>query len=114
MDWYLQAWRKWNDFAGRARRTEFWMFILFNALVVWGLAALEVVFGSFGILSWLYSLVVIVPALAVTVRRLHDTGREGLWAAGMFVPLLNLVVLYFCILEGDPGANRYGASPKAA
>lgn len=114
MEWYVQAWKKWNDFGGRARRTEFWMFIVANAVVNVGLYMLDLIFGSFGFIGWLYSLVVLVPAIAVSVRRLHDTGREGLWVIGMFVPLLNLVVLYFMALDGEPGANRFGANPKGA
>ena len=112
MNWYIQAWKKWNDFSGRARRTEFWMFILVNFFVSFGLAMLETAFGSFGLISWIYSLIYLVPLLAVTVRRLHDTGKPGLWVIGMFVPLVNLVVLYFCVLDGVPGSNEYGPSPK--
>lgn len=112
MNWYLEAWKKYNDFSGRSRRTEFWMFILINCVVSWVLFFIEATFGSPGILSGIYSLVVLVPALAVGVRRLHDTGREGLWILGCFVPILNFVVLYFMALDSTPGANPFGANPK--
>lgn len=112
MDWYLHVWKNWNNFSGRAHRTEFWTFVLGNAVLSTVLWLLEMVIGSLGFLSYLFSLAVIVPYLAVGVRRLHDSGREGLWIIGSFVPLLNLVIIYFMVLESEPGSNQYGASPS--
>ena len=112
MNWYLTAWKNWKDFDGRSRRTEFWTFVLGNVLVSTGIWLLEFMFGSFGVLSYLFSLVATVPFLAVGVRRLHDTGREGMWVIGCYVPLLNLVLIYFMALDSVPGPNQYGANPK--
>ena len=112
MDWYMQAWRNFNKFDGRSRRTEFWMFYLVNIAVSFALGAVEALLGSPGFLSWLYSLAVLLPAVAVGIRRLHDTGKTGLWIIGIFVPFLNLVVLFFMTQDSQPGTNQYGANPK--
>ncbi len=112
MEWYLQAWRNYNKFDGRSRRTEFWMFFLINIGVSFALGMVEAMFGSPGFLSWLYSLVVLVPAVAVGIRRLHDIGKPGLWIIGIFIPLLNLVILFFMTQDSQPGSNEYGPNPK--
>jgi uncharacterized membrane protein YhaH (DUF805 family) len=57
---------------------------------------------------------VLIPSLAVLVRRLHDTNRSGWWFLLMFVPLLNLVLLVFMFLDGTAGTNDYGADPKGS
>ena len=113
MEWYMQAWRDYKKFDGRSRRTEFWMFILVNFGVSFALGMVEAMFGSPGFLSGLYSLAVILPAVAVSVRRLHDIGLPGLWAIVMFIPVLNLVLLlFFMTRDSQPGPNEYGPNPK--
>jgi len=116
MSWYLQALRKYAEFSGRARRTEYWMFVLFNVLASGALSVLEALaFNGPGVLSGLYSLAVLVPSLAVSVRRLHDTGRSGWWLLIALVPLLGVVVLLvFAVQDGQPGDNAYGPNPKVA
>jgi len=120
MNWYLEALRKYAVFEGRARRMEYWMFVLFNCLIVVVLSVVDTVVGLFslgnsiGALTGLYWLVVLVPSIAVTVRRLHDTDRSGWWALLALLPLLGTIVLFvFCVLDGTPGANRFGENPKA-
>jgi uncharacterized membrane protein YhaH (DUF805 family) len=120
MNWYLEALRKYAVFDGRARRMEYWMFVLFNCLIVVVLSVVDTVVGIFslgnsiGALTGLYWLVVLVPSIAVTVRRLHDTDRSGWWALLALLPLLGTIVLFvFCVLDGTPGANRFGENPKA-
>lgn len=120
MNWYLEALRKYAVFDGRARRMEYWMFVLFNCLIVVVLSVVDTVVGIFslgnsiGALTGLYWLVVLVPSVAVTVRRLHDTDRSGWWALLALLPLLGTIVLFvFCVLDGTPGANRFGENPKA-
>jgi uncharacterized membrane protein YhaH (DUF805 family) len=114
MNWYLEALRKYAVFDGRARRMEYWMFVLFNCLIVVVLSVVDTLVGIFslgdsiGALAGLYWLVVLVPSIAVTVRRLHDTDRSGWWALLALLPLF-----VFCVLEGTPGANRFGENPKA-
>ena len=106
----------WSDFRGRARRSEFWWFVLFSFLA--GLAAGLVdlaIFGSEGIqaVSSLVSLALLVPFLAVAVRRLHDTDRTGWWLLVSFVPIVGtLVLLWFYATRGQDGPNRFGPDPK--
>ena len=119
MDWYFEVLRKYSVFEGRARRTEYWFFVLFNTLIQIGLVVLDVIAGTFGeelgvgLLSGIYSLAVLVPSFAVLARRLHDTDRSGWWILIGIVPLVGgLVLLIFALFEGDPGENRFGPSPK--
>ena len=83
MSWYLEVWKKFAVFSGRARRKEYWMFLLLNMAVTGALFVVDVMMGldngaaGFGVLSGIYSLAVFLPSLAVTIRRLHDSGRSG-------------------------------------
>jgi len=120
MNWYLEALRKYAVFDGRARRMEYWMFVLINCLIIVVLSVVDTVVGLFslgnsvGALTGLYWLVVLVPSVAVTVRRLHDTDRSGWWALLALLPVLGTIVLFvFCVLDGTPGPNRFGENPKA-
>jgi uncharacterized membrane protein YhaH (DUF805 family) len=100
-------------FSGRARRSEFWWFGLFELVVVVVASLLDQIFGGTGFLALIVLLALIVPSLAVTWRRLHDTGRSGGWYFITFVPLVgSLVLLVFCLMDSVPGQNAYGPSPK--
>jgi uncharacterized membrane protein YhaH (DUF805 family) len=117
MDWYLKVLRQYADFSGRARRKEYWMFVLFNILIAVGIAIVESILGlgfaGFGPLSGLYALALLIPSLAVSVRRLHDTGRSGWWVLIGFVPLIGLIVLLvFMVTDSEHGSNQYGPNPK--
>lgn len=118
MNWYLEVLKKYTVFGGRARRKEYWFFALFNTLISFALGFIDVAVGftaasSVGILSVIYGLGVIIPSLAVTFRRLHDTGRSGWWLLILLIPLIGaIVVLVFMILDSEPGANQYGENPK--
>jgi uncharacterized membrane protein YhaH (DUF805 family) len=115
MGWYLQALKKYVDFAGRARRKEYWFFVLFNIIVSLALAVVDTMIGTVGLLSALYGLGVLLPSIAVGVRRLHDINRTGWWLLIAFVPFIGVIVLIvFAILPGTAGDNDYGADPKAA
>ena len=115
MEWYMQAWRDYKKFDGRSRRMEFWMFLLVNIGVSIALGVVEAMFGSPGILGWLYSLAVLVPAIAVSIRRLHDIGLPGLWVLLILIPFLNLLLaLIFLTRDSQPGSNEYGPNPKGA
>ena len=114
MNWYLAVLKNYAQFNGRARRKEYWMFVLFSCLISLVLAIVEGVIGLPGVLSGLYSLGVLVPSFAVLFRRLHDTGRSGWWVLLLFVPLLGaLAILFFTAQEGESGENAYGPNPKA-
>lgn len=119
MDWYLKALKQYATFDGRARRREYWFFALFNCIAIFVLALIDGMAGTFseeagfGLLSGLYLLGVLLPNIAVTVRRLHDTNRSGWWILIGFIPLIGFIVmLIFALLDSTPGTNRFGANPK--
>ena len=115
MNWYLEVLRNYAVFSGRARRTEYWMFTLFNIIIATAIAVVEGILGSPGFLGMLYALGVFIPTLAVSVRRLHDTGRSGLWLLIGLVPLIGFIVLLvFFVQDSDYGQNQYGPNPKTA
>jgi uncharacterized membrane protein YhaH (DUF805 family) len=120
MNWYLGPLLKYTEFSGRARRKEYWLFFVLNMLVVLGLSVIDVVAGLFskrlglGLFGGVYSLLVLLPSIALSVRRLHDTERSAWWLLLFAVPLLGpLVLIVFYCLEGTRGDNAYGADPKA-
>ncbi len=114
---------KYATFSGRARRSEYWYWILFTVLVYVVAAILDNVLKTtiksgdaslpYGYIVLVASLALLIPGIAVTVRRLHDTGRSGWWYLLSFLCGIGaIVVLVFCIMEGTPGQNAYGPSPK--
>jgi uncharacterized membrane protein YhaH (DUF805 family) len=143
MDWALLPLRRYAHFSGRARRLEYWMFVLLLVFVAILLSVFDAAFGlawndrrAGGILSSIFVLGAVIPLLAASVRRLHDTGRAGWWVT---VPIASFVLgalaiefdsalasvliaipgtigsiatLVFCCLPGTPGRNRYGLDPK--
>lgn len=121
MHWYFTVLSKYASFAGRARRTEYWMFALVNFIICIVLAIVAAVMGS-GSKSALmidlvvlgYCLLILLPSIAVTVRRLHDTGRSGWWFWIQLVPIVGGIILFiFTVLDSTPGNNEFGPSPKA-
>jgi uncharacterized membrane protein YhaH (DUF805 family) len=120
LSWYLEALKKYAVFSRRARRKEFWMFFFINLLISVVLIAIDSLIGTFspqtgfGLLQGLYSLAVLIPSIAVTVRRLHDTGRTGWWILISLVPFVGgIVLLIFMLLDSQAGVNQYGPNPKA-
>ena len=119
MNWYLEVLKKYAVFDGRARRKEYWMFFLINVVISVVLGAIDVLLGTFsqtgvGVLQSLYSLAVLIPSIAVTVRRLHDTGRTGWWILIGLIPFIGgIILLIFMVLDSEPGTNQYGPNPKA-
>jgi uncharacterized membrane protein YhaH (DUF805 family) len=121
MEWYLMVWKRYAEFNGRSRRKEYWMYTLFNIIVymvlyVAGLLAL--LKGSLSILFFslvvVYALAQLVPSLAVAVRRLHDIDKSGWWIFISLVPIVGGIALIVLLaLEGTPGNNQFGPSPKA-
>lgn len=107
MSWYLEVLKKYAVFSGRARRKEYWMFFLINLIISFALGFVGALLGDKGgIIGNLYSLALLVPSIAVGVRRLHDTNRVGWW---LLVPIVNLI---FLAEAGHPGVNQYGPNPK--
>lgn len=119
MNWYFEVWKKYAVFGGRARRKEYWYFVLFNIIVSLALGIIDGVTGSFspengiGLLGAIYSLAVLIPSIAVSVRRLHDTDRSGWWLLIALIPLIGaIVLLVFMVQDSKPGQNQFGSNPK--
>jgi uncharacterized membrane protein YhaH (DUF805 family) len=119
MEWYLKVLRQYADFSGRARRKEYWMFVLFNILFATILGVVDQGIGTFndltgyGMLSGIYSLVILIPAIAVGVRRLHDVGKSGWMLLIGLIPLIGFIwLLVLFVTDSDPGNNKYGPNPK--
>ncbi|MGW2208334.1 DUF805 domain-containing protein [Streptomyces sp. NPDC001781] len=114
MHWYVDVLKKYAVFSGRARRQEYWMFFLFNLAISIVLAIVDNALDT-SILGIVYFLAVLIPGLAVTVRRLHDTSRSGWWILISLIPLVGgIILLVFVASEGKPEANEYGPNPKYA
>ena len=113
MNWYLAVLRNYTGFSGRASRTEFWMWTLVNFIVGVVLYLLSLAVHPLLILVIVYDLGVLIPGLAVSFRRLHDTDRTAWWLLIYLIPIIGAIVLlvFFCI-DSTPGDNHYGASPK--
>lgn len=120
MNWYIEVLKKYAVFNGRARRWQYWYFILFSIIISIVLGIIDVAIEGTdaesrnGLLRGIYSLAVLIPTLAVAVRRLHDTNRSGWWLLIGLVPIVGVIVLLvFMAQAGEPGENQYGANPKA-
>lgn len=112
MNWFVDALKnKYATFTGRAHRTEYWMFVLFSIIFAIVASIIDAIITG-GLLGVVYTLAVIIPSIAVAVRRLHDTGRSGWWLLLGLIPLVGLVLIYFLVLDSQPGDNEYGPNPK--
>jgi len=113
MNYFIDVVKKYAVFDGRARRKEYWMFLLFYIIIAVVLAIVEGLVGSPGFLGMILALALLLPSIGVTIRRLHDTSRSGWWILIGFVPLVGgIVLLVFMCLDSTPGANAYGPNPK--
>lgn len=115
MNWYLKVINQYFDFSGRARRKEYWMFILFNSLFSWSFSILDFAFSTyyFTIAYYIYSLLVLIPSLAVIVRRLHDMGKSGWYILLLFFPIIGWIwLLVLLCMESEFGPNKWGKNPK--
>lgn len=124
MNWYLKVLKQYTDFSGRARRKEYWMYTLFNLIFAIVALMVDLLLGTsfemngmnilgYGYIYMLYNLFVIIPGLAVSVRRLHDVGKSGWFLLIAFIPLIGaiwLLVLY--VTDSDSGNNKWGSNPK--
>lgn len=113
MNWFLKVLKNYAVFKGRARRKEYWMFTLISTIIAVVLTVIEEVLDLDGILSGLFSLGILVPSLAVTARRLHDTGRSGWMMLIGIIPLIGgIILIVFAAQDSKPGSNPYGPNPK--
>ncbi len=121
MNWYLKVLKQFADFNGRARRKEYWMFFLFNVIFAVvasqldSLLGINFIAGLYGPIYLVYALVMLVPGLAVAVRRLHDIGKSGWMLLVALIPLVGSIwLLVLLASNGNQGDNAYGADPKAS
>ncbi|MBX7228376.1 MAG: DUF805 domain-containing protein [Burkholderiaceae bacterium] len=123
MNTYIEVAKKYMVFTGRSRRTEYWTFTLINVAIFIILSVLGAILGLIAgilgtivsIISMLFSLVMLLPGIAAGIRRLHDTGRSGWWLLIVLIPFVGgLILIYFLVLDSQPGSNQYGANPKEA
>jgi len=119
MNWYLEALKKYAVIDGRARRKEYWFFVLFYIIIVFVLGFIDSMTGIFsnqygvGLLSGIFGLAMIIPSITVAVRRLHDTDRTGWWILIAFIPLIGGIwLLILFVLDSTPGDNKYGPNPQ--
>ncbi len=111
MNYYFEALKKYAVFSGRARRKEYWMFFLFNIIIgfllrfIEGMAGINP--GSYeGLLAIIYQLAILIPSIAVGVRRMHDVNKSGWY---LLIPIYNLIL---ACTDGTKGDNKYGSDPK--
>ena len=113
MEWYIKVLKNYVVFQGRARRKEYWMFVLFNLIFSIIIGVIEAILDISQYLTYIYTLAILLPSLAVAVRRLHDTGRSGWWLLISFIPIIvGIILLVFECLDSDPNTNKYGPNPK--
>lgn len=113
MSYFTGCFKKYADFSGRARRSEYWMFVLFNTLIGFVLFLLTLITPVLSFLYALYGLAVLIPGLAVTVRRLHDVGKSGAWIFISLVPFIGGIwLLVLLCTDSQYETNEYGENPK--
>ncbi len=118
MNWYIAVLKNYAGFSGRARRKEYWMFTLFNIIFLFVAMILDMILGTefglgvYGLFYVLYSLAVIIPGLAVSVRRLHDIGKSGWMLLIVLIPIIGWIwLLFLMVTDSNPGENQYGPYP---
>lgn len=121
MSGYLEVLKKYAVFDGRAGRKEYWYFNVFSFFIIIVLSVIDMMTGTFnvtvglGLLGGLYTLAVLIPGIAVSVRRLHDTDRSGLWLLINAIPIIGMLVfLVFTAQNSTPGDNQHGSNPTGA
>jgi uncharacterized membrane protein YhaH (DUF805 family) len=120
MNWYIEVLKKYTVFIGRARRKEYWFFVLFNMIFAIVAMILDNVLGvaitgvGYGPIYIIYMLAVLVPGLAVAIRRLHDVSKSGWYLFIGFIPIIGGIWLLILLCKDSvPGENQYGPNPKA-
>lgn len=115
MNYFIYCLKNYAKFTGRARRSEFWFFALFQAIASAVAGLLDYLLGTGAIIAGIVSLGLIVPALAVTVRRLHDLGKGGGWIFISLVPVVGQIwMLILLLTDSEVATNRFGENPKLA
>jgi uncharacterized membrane protein YhaH (DUF805 family) len=111
---------KYVGFSGRARRSEYWYFVLFTLIVSMVAGILDGILGTMdddtnvGVIGSIASLALLLPSIAVAIRRLHDTSRSGWWILIGLIPIVGWIILIVFYVQDSHGDNTYGPSPKGA
>ena len=113
MEYFIGALKKYADFSGRARRKEYWMYVLFYLIFYIALTVVDASLGTF-LLAVIFSLALFVPSISIAARRLHDTGRTGWWQLIALIPLIGAIVLIVFLVQDSHDDNEYGPNPKSA
>ena len=114
-DWYFEVLKKYAVFRGRARREEFWYYVLLNFIISTALYIIGIIspYHLLMVIYWIYALAVFIPGLAVGIRRLHDIGKSGWWILLDFIPIIGwIIIIIFWVTDSQPGENIYGLNPK--
>ena len=119
MHYYLKVLQNYINFSGRAQRAEYWYFYLFNTLIAVGVILIDISIGTYnadagtGLLHSMYVLCILLPSIAVAVRRLHDIGKSGWMLLILLIPLIGFIWLIILLVkDSEPGDNQYGPNPK--
>lgn len=119
MNWYFEVLKKYAVFNGRARRKEYWYYFLINFVIITALLVVDNMVGTLdtetgtGLISGIYALAVLLPGIAVAVRRLHDSDRSGWWVLIALIPIVGpIILIFFLIQDSTAGENRFGPNPK--
>ena len=113
MKYFVDAFRKYADFSGRATRTQYWMFVLIFTIIYLALALVDTFLGTYAF-ALIFNLALLIPYFSINARRLHDTGRTGWWQLIVFLPLIGFIVLLVFYVQDSHEDNEYGPNPKAA
>jgi len=114
MEYFIDGFRKYAEFAGRTTRKEYWMFMLFYTVIYMVLLIVDSTFGTL-LFTGIFSVISLVPSISITARRLHDTGRSGWWQLiAVFLPLLGLIILVILVSQRGREDNIYGSKPLQA
>ncbi|MED1204026.1 DUF805 domain-containing protein [Heyndrickxia acidicola] len=113
MQWYLKVLNNYAGFEGRARRKEYWMFVLFNFIFELIVRIVDAILHTHSLLPFLYGLAVLIPSLAVSARRLHDTGKSGWVQLINLIPVIGTIIfIVFMCQDSQDRPNKYGPVPK--
>jgi uncharacterized membrane protein YhaH (DUF805 family) len=111
MEYFIDAFKQYAEFSGRATRKQYWMFILIYMVIYISLAVIDAVLGTL-VLALIFSLVLAAPSISIAARRLHDTGRSGWWQLLLLIPLLGTIILIVFLAQDSEGDNEYGVKPE--
>lgn len=118
MNYFIDAYKNYATFSGRANRAQYWYFVLFYIVISIILALVDLFLGTAeditdtGFFGGIFALASLIPTIAIATRRLHDIGRSGWWQLIILIPIIGFIVLvFFLASRGNEGENKYGAKP---